>query len=573
MERETLGYVLGGSLQEGLVVRLQVPPHQVHEGAFVVMDAAPWRFYGVVTNVVLRATHPRYVETETPHLAPALTHMLRQSTLYVTATVLPVKMLEVGPDPDTDPEGYLAWKQAIETGERPRPTVQPVKTVPPHFAPVRLADQGDVDEIFRCRKGDPAFVIGTTREQGHRVSLCLREFVKRSAGVFGATGTGKSFLTRILVAGLIHHDVASVLLFDMHEEYGYDINDPDTGRRIDGLKTHFPVQVKVVGLGPGTLIHGKRPPDYHLTIPARAIRPQDIELLAGILDLPDTAPFVLHALVEDFGDRWFLEFAKMDSGRVEEYEENGKVKTRPAEGTVEHWAKQAGVHVGSAQALWRRLRPLFEKGYLSADPPKNALRQLVDDLAKGYHVILSFGPYQTDLDYLLVTNILTRLVREEWVEKTNAYRSHGGTSAEEPRQLVVVVEEAHKLLNPEMAAQTIFSTIAREMRKYYVTLLIVDQRPSQIYDEVLSQLGTRISGWLGDEDDIRAVLAGLPHRDALRSMLTHLEPREEALLAGWGIPLPIVVRTRRYDETFWKDLKGGDPDNVDLDAFTQAVFG
>ncbi len=74
---------------------------------------------------------------------------------------------------------------------------------------------------------------------------------------------------------------------------------------------------------------------------------------------------------------------------------------------------------------------------------------------------------------------------------------------------MIVVEEAHKLLNREMAAQTTFSTIAREMRKYYVTLLVIDQRPSQIYDEVMSQLGTRVSGWLGDEDDIRAVLSGL----------------------------------------------------------------
>ena len=31
--------------------------------------------------------------------------------------------------------------------------------------------------------------------------------------------------------------------------------------------------------------------------------------------------------------------------------------------------------------------------------------------------------------------------------------------------------------------------------------------------------GTRISGWLGDEDDIHAVLSGLAGRDALRGML------------------------------------------------------
>jgi DNA helicase HerA-like ATPase len=152
-----------------------------------------------------------------------------------------------------------------------------------------------------------------------------------------------------------------------------------------------------------------------------------------------------------------------------------------------------------------------------------------------------------------VTNLLTRRIRDAWEERTNAFRSHG---KQEPRPLVIVVEEAHKLLNREMAAQTTFSTIAREMRKYYATLLIIDQRPSQIYDEVMSQLGTRISGWLGDEDDIQAVLSGLAGRDALRGMLARLQPKEEVLLLGWGVPMPIPVRTRRYDEDFWRNLLG-----------------
>ena len=90
-----------------------------------------------------------------------------------------------------------------------------------------------------------------------------------------------------------------------------------------------------------------------------------------------------------------------------------------------------------------------------------------------------------------------------------------------------------------------------------MTLLVVDQRPSQIYDEVMSQLGTRISGWLGDEDDIHAVLSGLSGRDALRGMLARLQPKEEVLLLGWGVPMPLPVKSRRYDEKFWKELLGG----------------
>ena len=108
------------------------------------------------------------------------------------------------------------------------------------------------------------------------------------------------------------------------------------------------------------------------------------------------------------------------------------------------------------------------------------------------------------------------------------------------------------------ASQTTFSTIARELRKYYVTLLIIDQRPSQIYDEVMSQLGTRISGWLGDDADIQAVLSGLTGRDALKGMLARLQSGKEVLLLGpWGVPMPLPVQSRRYDDAFWKELLGG----------------
>jgi hypothetical protein len=32
---------------------------------------------------------------------------------------------------------------------------------------------------------------------------------------------------------------------------------------------------------------------------------------------------------------------------------------------------------------------------------------------------------------------------------------------------------------------------------------------------------------------------------------------EEVLLLGWGVPMPLPVRSRRYDEQFWKELLGG----------------
>jgi len=42
-------------------------------------------------------------------------------------------------------------------------------------------------------------------------------------------------------------------------------------------------------------------------------------------------------------------------------------------------------------------------------------------------------------------------------------------------------------------------------------------------------------------------------------MLARLQPKEEVLLQGWGLPMPLPARrgSRRYDEAFWKELLGG----------------
>jgi len=57
------------------------------------------------------------------------------------------------------------------------------------------------------------------------------------------------------------------------------------------------------------------------------------------------------------------------------------------------------------------------------------------------------------------------------------------------------------------------------MRKFNVTLLIIDQRPSGIDEEVMSQLGTKITCLLDNERDVDAVLAGASGKNELKSVL------------------------------------------------------
>ena len=543
-EMKYIGKVVGGGLKESLQIRLEVPASEVQEGAFVVIETGDWLFHGLVTDLQLGSTDPRFADEPIGNrVSPYLAGQLYGQTLYTNLQVLPALMMERGPDPSKDPKGALEWdpekKGAI-----------PVKTIPPHHSKARLANEGDIAEIFGDVKKKGNFVIGYTREQGHPVVINMDRFVQRSSGVFGATGTGKSFLTRMVLAGLISYDAASVLVYDMHNEYGFDDTATDTQELVIGLKTKFTAKVRVVGLGAGAQIRGITP-DFNLEIPSYEIQPEDINMLTRELNLRETTPVTLEALISSFGRKgWYRAFRDMKVGVTTENEDGKKVS---APESVAFWADQTGTNVMAAEALHSKLRRVFNLDYVVDEPAADGIAEIVKALKAGQHIVLSFGKHESDLDYLLVSNILTRKIKRQWEDMTNTFRSSGEG---EPRSLVIVVEEAHKLLNREMAAQTTFSTIARELRKYYVTLLIIDQRPSQIYDEVMSQLGTRISGWLGDDDDIRAVLSGLAGREALRGMLARLQPKEEVMLMGWGVPMPLPVRSRRYDETCWVELLG-----------------
>jgi uncharacterized protein len=552
IERTKIGYLVGGGLKENFRVRLTVSPQEIQEGAFVVIQSGDWNYYGIVTDIQLGATDQRFADEQSGvRYPPNITKALYGQTLYANLEVLPNLMLEIGPEPGSP--DYQDWQGMINAGLKEAPRILPVKNVPPHHAQVYLADQGDIAEIF----GDPAkgsnFTIGYTREQNHPVCIDLDKFVQRSSGVFGATGTGKSFLTRLVLAGLINYNKASVLVLDMHNEYGFDDVASDTKYAVTGLKSRFKSRVRVVGLGSGSTIRGQVP-DFNMEIAANDIATSDIETLTQELNLKETTPTTLNALYASFKDHWFSAFKSMNRDEQEIEDEKGKIKKVPHPDSVAYWAGNNGVNVTAAEALHDKMRRLFNKSYIADKPAADSVREIIQSLENGQHVVLSFGGFESDLDYLLVSNLLTRKIRSAWEHKTNQFRTHG---MDEPRPLVIVVEEAHKLLNREMASQTAFATIARELRKYYVTLVIVDQRPSQIYDEVMSQLGTRISGWLGDEDDIHAVLSGLSGRDALRGMLARLQPKEEVLLLGWGVPMPLPVRSRRYDDAFWKELFSG----------------
>ena len=396
IDKTVIGYLVGGGLKENLKVRLTVPSQQVQEGGFVVIESGEWLFYGLVTDLQLGATDPRFADEQSEQRLPSgLAKLLHGQTLFTNLEILPALMLERGPDLDSP--DYSRWREEIDLKLREEPRPLPVKTVPPHHASVRMASPGDIAEIFGDPEKKQNFIIGYTREQGHPVCIDLDRFVQRSSGIFGATGTGKSFLTRIILAGLIHHDRTSLLVFDMHNEYGYDDIASDTQAKVVGLRTKFPARVRVVGLGQGATIRGQ-PPDFNLEIAMGDIQPEDIELLTRELNLKETTPTTLDALYTSFRSEWFAQFKAMRKGAVVE-DENGKKV--PAPDSVAAWALETGVNVMAAEGLHDKMRRLFNTEYIVDNPAADTVSEIIKALEAGQHIVLSFGKLQKPDPYTI----------------------------------------------------------------------------------------------------------------------------------------------------------------------------
>ena len=503
-ERE-VGLVVGGSLSQGVAVRLarSRSVEDVAVGAYVSIEGQFNRSFGMITDIRLESID-RSVETMTPDLDdPFVSDVLEGTAYYGIVDVLPTLII--------DPE----------SGES-----RPVRTVPRHFSRVIDANMEDIRSVFG-EEDESHLGIGQPLAMDNvDIVLDLKKVAERSVGVFGKSGTGKTFLVRQLLAGLVKSREAGVLVFDMHNEYGWAGTDRERARQVKGLKQLFGSRIVVLTLDKAASDRRGVPTDGEIRIGHSEIEPEDIEALSEALGLTDAGRQLPYRLHRKYGRTWFTDFLALDG--------DGMTELR----------NEIGEHEGTMQALQRRLRAFERFGFITEDSGSGSVRSIVDYLEKGTSVVLEFGQYgRHELAYMLAANLLTRRIHEQYVSRSERALGEAG---DEPTPLVIAIEESHKFLNRNVASQAIFGTIAREDRKHGVTLLVVDQRPSGIHDEVLSQIGTKLVCLLDSERDIEAILAGVSERGKLRNVLARLESRQQALLMGDALPMPVVVQTREY---------------------------
>lgn len=139
---------------------------------------------------------------------------------------------------------------------------------------------------------------------------------------------------------------------------------------------------------------------------------------------------------------------------------------------------------------------------------------------------------------------------------------------DEPQHpILLVCEEAHRYIPASttgagQAARKILERIAKEGRKYGVSLGLITQRPSDLAEGVLSQCGTIISMRLNNDRDQAFVRAAMP--EGARGFLDSIPAlrNREAIICGEGVAVPIRVALDTLEEN--RRPASGDPSFTEL---------
>jgi len=359
------------------------------------------------------------------------------------------------------------------------------KTIPRFQSMVRLAKEEDLR--FLAVRDDDKVEIGSLRDMEIPIMIDRKTLITRHCGVFGKTGSGKSNTVKVLLSRFIETSTPSIV-FDVHGEYS----------RLDGLRPYQ--EVVVMGIGNNE--------DVTISIPLEAIKPRDISLISS---LNETQMEAAEAIRNKIGKGWIPYI--QDTGSEEIYKEFNKQ-----------------INELTILTLKRKIGALYHQKYVGTG--FDSLQYIFGALEKRKTIIIDFGIYEhNDYAIRLITTIISRYLLDRF---KNA-RLKGKTLPE----TLIVLEEAHKLLSKDIARTTIFENIVREGRKFGIGLLVVDQMPRKIHEEIISQLNTVIIMLLTNiKDREHLVLSSENDLSDFKDEMSRLD-LGEAIITGMSVPIPI----------------------------------
>jgi DNA helicase HerA-like ATPase len=376
------------------------------------------------------------------------------------------------------------------------------------------------------------------------------KFFQRHAFICGSTGSGKSWTTAKIIEQMANLETSNAIVFDLHGEYEplqqagikhFKVAGPadiDAGRTLNDGAIYLPYWLLSYEALVSMFVErsDQNAPNQSM-IMSREINAAKKKYLTDgnhtdVLDnftVDSPVPFDIHELIDELNSINIEQVPGARAGTTKAGEFNGKLSRMISR--LENKLSD------------RRLGFLFQGG---ADTLKfNWLEDLTKALmgstaenGTGGIKIINFSEVPSDILPLIVS-LVARI----------AFSLQQWTPSDLRHPVALMCDEAHLYMPQRNAAGAsddisldIFERIAKEGRKYGVSLVVISQRPSEVNKTMLSQCSNFVSMRLTNADDQSVVKKLLP--DSLGGFSDILPTLDtgEALVVGDACLLPSRIR-------------------------------
>jgi len=364
------------------------------------------------------------------------------------------------------------------------------------------------------------------------VYLDLNRLLSRHFAIFAVTGAGKTNTVLVIASNIVRDFGGTVVVFDYHGEYARLRDYQD--------KLDFKINVlKDPSIRPGDLFIGEiqqlldiRPRYTNMRDALQRAYEKLMSKRAVIVDNKELS-------VENFGSAFIkgLEDA-LKEVKADAEESNNRKLREGVEGVLRNLRLRRDILT----------RILYDKGK----------SDVIRSLEPGAMNILDLSSFSEDEAITFVSYVARTALRE----RVKAVREGANKVREAFRYpLLLVIEEAHVFLDPKKAEESAYwlSRIAREGRKFGISLGIVSQRPKRLEEDVVSQCNTFIILRLIEEQDRRRVKNSSEMiTDDIADSLTSLDVGE-ALIVGYAVPagVPVTVKVEDFTRLYEGVSYGG----------------
>lgn len=345
----------------------------------------------------------------------------------------------------------IATLKELVTIKNQKPSMS--KNMPSFFSQLRIITKDDFN--FLETPKNPLY-IGELRSGSKKLDVQIKLDGKKVLShhllIPATTGRGKSNLLKVLLWNLVEQDYCGMLVLDPHDEYY---------RPEISLSAH-PKKDKVHYYSPDPT-----PGANSLIFNLKLLRPSHFN---GVAEWTAPQREALSAYHKTYKKEWI-------SAIVLEHELKGNYHEATL-GVVRR-------RIMNLLNLEKEDDNIIDKGIFKLNSGISTTNDILDKLERAETVVIDTSSTEGAVEILIGS-----IVASEALKRYKNYKTQG---VEKP-VISIVLEEAPRVLGKEVLEKgpNIFSTIAREGRKFNIGLVAITQLPSLIPRQVLANMNTKI---------------------------------------------------------------------------------